>query len=61
MNEEDQLDEMIQDMFEGYLDGGLDFTSSQSLEDIFKGIFSDAVKMTIDVLEEAEDDEEGEA
>ena len=58
MNEEDQLDEMIQDMFEGYLDGGLDFTSSQSLEDIFKGIFSDAVKMTISVLEEDEDEEE---
>jgi len=58
MSEEEQLDEMIQDMFEGYLDGGLDFTSSQSLEDIFKGIFSDAVKMTISVLEEDEDEEE---
>lgn len=55
MSEEEQLDEMIQEMFESYLEDGFDFTSSQSLEDIFRVIFSDAVRLTIKVLEEEEE------
>jgi len=55
---EDQMKEMIDEMFEEYLEGGFDFTTEQSLEEIFKGIFSDAVAMTIDILESAETEDE---
>lgn len=55
---EEQMKEMIDDMFEEYLEGGFDFTTEQSLEEIFKGIFSDAVSMTIEILESADNEEE---
>ena len=54
------MKEMIDEMFEEYLEGGFDFTTEQSLEEIFKGIFSDAVAMTIDILESAETEDEEE-
>jgi len=60
MSDEKQLEEMIEEMFDEYLDGGFDFDTSQSLEDIFKNIFTDAVNMTIAVLESSEEEEEKE-
>jgi len=53
----EELDKLVEDMFDNYIEGGFDFNTSQSLHDIFKGIFKDAVKMTIDVYENEEDEE----
>jgi len=57
MSDEEQLSEMIDEMFDGYIKDGFDFNSSQSLEDIFRNIFTDAVHMTVAILEG--DEEEG--
>jgi len=57
MSDEEQLSEMIDEMFDGYIEDGFDFNSSQSLEDIFRNIFTDAVHMTVAILEG--DEEEG--
>ena len=57
MSDEEQLSEMIDEMFDGYIEDGFDFNSSQSLEDIFRNIFTDAVHMTVGILEG--DEEEG--
>jgi len=51
MTEEEELKVEVDQMFEEYLEGGFDFNSSQSLEDIFRKIFTDAVNLTIDVYE----------
>lgn len=58
MNEE--LNEMIAEMFDNYLEGGMDLDTEQSLQDVFFMIFSDAVNMTIAVLDAEEDEEESE-
>ena len=52
MSEDTELESMIREMFEDYNKNGFDFNSDQSLNDIFFGIFSDAVNMTIDMLGE---------
>ena len=57
MSEEEQLDEMVDEMFESYCEGGFDFDTDQSLNDIFKMIFNDAVRMTLSVLESQEEEE----
>jgi hypothetical protein len=54
MSDEEELKTRIQGMFEDYLGDGLDFNSSQSLEDIFRNIFTDAVNLTIKVYEKDE-------
>lgn len=56
--DEAQLSEMIDEMFEQYMEDGFDFNTEQSFGEVFKDIFSDAVRMTIEVLEASE--EEGE-
>jgi hypothetical protein len=56
LSDEEKLSAMIGDMFETYIEGGFDFNTDQSLNDIFLMIFSDAVQMTLNVLEG--DDEE---
>lgn len=58
MSEEEQMEAMIDEMFEEYAEGGFDLTTDQSLNDVFKMIFSDAVHMTISVLESADQEEE---
>lgn len=57
MSDEEQLSEMIDEMFDGYIEDGFDFNSSQSLEDIFRNIFTDAVHMTVAILEGDEEEE----
>lgn len=56
MSNEEQLDEMLDEMFETYCDGGFDFDTDQSLNDIFKMIFDDAVRMTLSILEGQEEE-----
>ena len=58
MSEEEQLSEMIDEMFEDYMNGGFDFNSDMSFTEVFKQVFTDAVNMTITVLEGAEKQEE---
>jgi len=54
MSEEEQFDNMIEDMFKEYCKDGFDFNTEQSLHDIFKKIFRDAVMATLNTLEEPE-------
>jgi len=62
INEQDeaQLNEMIEDMFEEYMSDGFDFNTEQSFGEVFKDIFSDAVRMTIEVLEASDEEDEDE-
>jgi len=57
-NMEEKLDELVEDMFETYIEDGFDFNTDQSLNDIFFMIFNDAVQMTLKVLEENSEEEE---
>jgi len=59
-NMEEKLDELVEDMFETYIEDGFDFNTDQSLNDIFFMIFNDAVQMTLKVLEENSEEEETE-
>jgi len=59
-NIEGQLGELVEDMFETYIEDGFDFNTDQSLNDIFFMIFNDAVQMTLKVLEENSEEEETE-
>jgi len=53
--EQQQLEQMVSEMFDEYMDGGFDFTTSQTLEDIFRQIFIDAVTMTVEIYENEEE------
>ena len=55
MTEEQEIDEMINSMFENYMEGGFDFNSDMSFTEVFKQIFVDAVNMTISVYESEEE------
>jgi hypothetical protein len=57
MSKEEQLLEMIDEMFSNYMDGGFDFNSDMTFTEVFKQIFSDAVKATIDILEQSSEGE----
>jgi len=54
----ENLENLVEDMFSTYTEGGFDFNTDQSLNDIFFMIFSDAVQMTLNVLEEGSETEE---
>jgi len=57
--EDFEIDEYIDELYENYVQEGLDFNTDQTLHDIFKQIFGDAVKLTIkDVENELCDDED---
>lgn len=60
MTEQEELEEMINDMFESYLEGGFDFNSDMTFTEVFKQVFNDAVRMTMDILENAEIEDEEE-
>jgi hypothetical protein len=60
IDKEEQLAEMIEEMYEEYTESGFDFTTEQSLDEIFKGIFTDAVNMTVAVLDSLEEEEDEE-
>ena len=57
MNDEEDLEEMIAELYESYVEEGFDFNTSDTFDAIFKRIFSDAVKMTLEVLESQEEKE----
>jgi len=57
--EDFEIDEYIDELYDNYVQEGLDFNTDQTLHDIFKQIFGDAVKLTIkDVENELGDDED---
>jgi len=58
MSEEEQVLEMIEEMYEEYIEGGFDFSTSDTFDEIFKRIFTDAVQMTIAVFEQEDETEE---
>ena len=55
MSEEEELNEMISDLYNEYISGGFDFSSSDTFDEVFKRIFTDAVNITLKVLEEKEE------
>jgi len=58
MSEEEQMEEIINGMYDEYVEGGFDFNTSQSLDDIFRMIFKDAFMAAVSIYESQE--EEGE-
>jgi len=57
MTDEEKLKEMIEDMYQRYIQGGFDFSTSDTFDMIFKRIFSDAVIETLKVLESQQEEE----
>jgi len=55
MSDEEQLEEMINNMYADYTEEGFDFSTSDTFDEIFKRIFTDAVNMTLKILEESEE------
>ena len=58
MSEEEQMEEIIDNMYDEYVEGGFDFTTSQSLDDIFRMIFKDAFMAAVNIYESQEEGEE---
>ena len=58
MSEEEQLLKMIEEMYKEYIEGGFDFSTSDTFDEIFKRIFTDAVQMTIAIFEQEDETEE---
>jgi hypothetical protein len=58
MEKKEELDQMIEEMFEDYMSKGFDFNSDMSFTEVFKKIYSDAVNMTIEILENIDDDDD---
>jgi hypothetical protein len=56
MSEEEQLTEMIDEMFDEYMSDGFDFNSSMSFDEVFRQVFEGAVTMTMKILEEEQED-----
>jgi len=58
IEEEEQLKELIDNLYESYQEEGFDLNTDMTFNDIFKRVFGDAVKMTIDILENSDQEEE---
>lgn len=56
MNENEEFQNMIDEMFDEYIKDGFDFNSSMTFEEVFKTIFTDAITIAINTLD-AESDE----
>jgi len=52
------VEEMASEMFDEYCDGGFDFNTGMTFDEIFRKIFVDAVKATVSVYEPEEDTED---
>jgi len=50
----DEMYEMIDEMYQDYIKDGFDFNTSDTFDEIFKRIFTDAVTLTLKVLDEEE-------
>lgn len=51
-SKEDEIHEMIDKMYQKYIENGFDFSTSDTFDEIFKRIFTDAVINTLKVLDE---------
>jgi len=58
VNEDIQLDGMIDDMFTEYMSEGFELNTDMTFDEVFKTVFADAVRMSIDVFEVALEEEE---
>ena len=54
---EDEINEMITELFDEFMSDGFTFESSMTFDEVFKQIFSAAVLMTINVLEGEEEEQ----
>ena len=55
VSEEEQLDELVENLYEEYQRDGFDLNTDMTFDEVFKKIFGDAVGITIDILEKAEE------
>lgn len=60
MTEENQMDEMLDALYEEYVAEGFDFNTDQSLNDIFLMIFKDAFMTAVSIYESQEEEESDE-
>ena len=60
MSEEEQMEEIIDGLYDEYVEEGFDFNTSQSLDDIFRMIFKDAFMAAVNIYESQEEESEEE-
>jgi hypothetical protein len=53
-----EIEEVASNLFDEYCEDGFDFDTSMTFDEIFRKIFVDAVKITVDTYESEEEDEE---
>ena len=57
MTEEEELNNMIEGLYQDYIQDGFDFDTQMTFDEVFRKIFSDAVACTLKVLEDDEKEE----
>ena len=57
MSEEEQMEAIIDGLYDEYVEGGFDFNTEQSLDDIFRMIFKDAFMAAVNIYESNEEEE----
>jgi len=52
MEDEEELQIEIENMYQNYIKDGFDFSTNDTFDEIFKRIFVDAVNLTLNVFED---------
>jgi len=60
INNEDDFQLLVDEMFAEFMDGGFDFDSSMTFDEVFKQAFTAGIQMVLEDLED-EDEEEDES
>ena len=60
MTDEEKLEEMVDQMYKDYIQGGFDFNTNDTFDMVFKKIFSDAVYATLNILDNQQQEKEEE-
>jgi len=55
--EDEQFEELLNEMFEAFMEDGFDFNSGMTFDEVFKQVFSAGVNMAIEVMENSEEGE----
>jgi hypothetical protein len=53
-NEEETMDDILQSMYENYIEGGFDFATSDTFDEVFRRIFFAGAQAVIDMIEDEE-------
>jgi hypothetical protein len=53
-DKEETMDDILQSMYEEYIEGGFDFSTSDTFDEVFKRIFFAGAQAVVDMIEDEE-------